>query len=176
MTQKKDVKPELKKLTDKDIRELFANLLMLDDYNDEHFKVIESNIDILVNKFKIQLSVDEKMHELMTSFSKQLNNTSDRISNVVEITKLLTERISVQRDRLTREITRVDTRLTMLDNRIEKIKCVLKAIGWFSLFGIGMGVLFTGWFTNMPTVLVSVSVCSVICFVLSGYNISMASD
>ena len=160
MTQKKDVKPELKKLTDKDIRELFANLLMLDDYNDEHFKVIESNIDILVNKFKIQLSVDEKMHELMTSFSKQLNNTS----------------VSVQRDRLTREITRVDTRLTMLDNRIEKIKCVLKAIGWFSLFGIGMGVLFTGWFTNMPTVLVSVSVCSVICFVLSGYNISMASD
>ena len=160
MAQKKDVKPELKKLTDKDIRELFANLLMLDDYNDEHFKVIESNIDILVNKFKIQLSVDEKMHELMTSFSKQLNNTS----------------VSVQRDRLTREITRVDTRLTMLDNRIEKIKCVLKAIGWFSLFGIGMGVLFTGWFTNMPTVLVSVSVCSVICFVLSGYNISMASD
>lgn len=160
MTQKKDVKPELKKLTDKDIRELFANLLMLDDYNDEHFKVIESNIDMLFNKFKIQLSVDEKMHELMTSFSKQLNNTS----------------VSVQRDRLTREITRVDTRLTMLDNRIEKIKCVLKAIGWFSLFGIGMGVLFTGWFTNMPTVLVSVSVCSVICFVLSGYNISMASD
>ena len=50
MTQKKDVKPELKKLTDKDIRELFANLLMLDDYNDEHFKVIESNIDILVNQ------------------------------------------------------------------------------------------------------------------------------
>ena len=160
MTQKKDVKPELKKLTDKDIRKLFAHLLMLDDYNDEHFKVIESNIDILVNKFKIQLSVDEKMHELMTSFSKQLNNTS----------------VSVQRDRLTREITRVDTRLTMLYNRIEKIKCVLKAIGWFSLFGIGMGVLFTGWFTNMPTVLVSVSVCSVICFVLSGYNISMASD
>ena len=160
MTQKKDVKPELKKLTDKDIRELFANLLMLDDYNDEHFEVIESNIDMLFEKFKIQLSVDEKMHELMTSFSKQLNNTS----------------VSVQRDRLTREITRVDTRLTMLDNRIEKIKCVLKAIGWFSLFGIGMGVLFTGWFTNMPTVLVSVSVCSVICFVLSGYNISMASD
>lgn len=160
MTQKKDVKPELKKLTDKDIRELFANLLMLDDYNDEHFEVIESNIDMLFEKFKIQLSVDDKMHELMTSFSKQLNNTS----------------VSVQRDRLTREITRVDTRLTMLDNRIEKIKCVLKAIGWFSLFGIGMGVLFTGWFTNMPTVLVSVSVCSVICFVLSGYNISMASD
>ena len=160
MAQKKDVKPELKKLTDKDIRELFANLLMLDDYNDEHFEVIESNIDMLFEKFKIQLSVDDKMHELMTSFSKQLNNTS----------------VSVQRDRLTREITRVDTRLTMLDNRIEKIKCVLKAIGWFSLFGIGMGVLFTGWFTNMPTVLVSVSVCSVICFVLSGYNISMASD
>ena len=160
MTQKKDVKPELKKLTDKDIRELFAYLLMLDNYNDEHFEVIESNIDMLFNKFKIQLSVDEKMHELMTSFSKQLNNTS----------------VSVQRDRRTREITRVDTRLTMLDNRIEKIKYVLKAIGWFSLFGIGMGVLFTGWFTNMPTVLVSVSVYSVICFVLSGYNISMASD